>query len=269
MRIWDPHTGQTRHTLTGHTSAVPALAVAPDGTWLASAGDDDTVRIWDPHTGQTRHTLTGHTDAVQALAVAPDGSWLASAGDDGTVRIWDPHTGQTRHTLTGHTSRCGRWRWPRTAPGWPPPATTARCGSGTRTPGRPATPSPATPTRCGRWRWPRTGPGWPPPATTRTVRIWDPHTGQTRHTLTGHTSAVQALAVAPDGSWLASASDDATVRIWSIGGRCCAASFRTGHALRTVVTDGRWVAVAGDRGPYFLAVTGLLTPDSGVSPMRR
>ena len=298
VRIWDPHTGQTRHTLTGHTNTVQALAVAPDGSWLASAGDDDTVRIWDPHTGQTRHTLTGHTSSVQALAVAPDGSWLASAGDDAhgadlgpahradpphphrphqhgagvgggpgrvlaglrrrrrhgadlgpahradpphphrphqhgealavapdgswlasagddaTVRIWDPHTGQTRHTLTGHTSRCGRWRWPRTGPGWPPPATTPRCGSGTRTPGRPATPSPATPARCRRWRWPRTGPGWPPPATTRR-----------------RGSGVSAV------------------------GRC-AASFRTGHALRTVVTDGRWVAVAGDRGPYFLAVTG-------------
>ena len=88
-----------------------------------------------------------------------------------------------------------------------------------------------------------------------TVRIWDPHTGQARHTLTGHTNTVKALAVAPDGTWLASASNDHTVRIWSIGGRCCTASFRTGHALRRVVTGGRWVAVAGDRGPYCLAVT--------------
>ena len=83
MRIWDPRTGQARHTLTGHTSGVDALAVAPDGTWLAS-GDgallgDSTVRIWDPHTGQARHTLTGHTGAVTALAVAPDGTWLASS----------------------------------------------------------------------------------------------------------------------------------------------------------------------------------------------
>ena len=28
-----------------------AVAIAPDGTWLATAGDDDTVRIWDPVTG--------------------------------------------------------------------------------------------------------------------------------------------------------------------------------------------------------------------------
>ena len=28
-----------------------AVAFAPDGTWLASAGDDGSVRIWDPATG--------------------------------------------------------------------------------------------------------------------------------------------------------------------------------------------------------------------------
>ena len=86
-------------------AAVSAVAIAPDGTWLATAGDDGTVRIWDPATGQQRATLTGHTGPVRAVAIAPDGTWLASGGDDGTVRIWDTATGQQRATLTGHTGR--------------------------------------------------------------------------------------------------------------------------------------------------------------------
>jgi WD40 repeat protein len=78
---------------------VVALVVAPDGSWLASAGEDGVVRVWDPVTGAARHTLTGHTGGVVALVVAPDGSWLASAGEDGVVRVWDPAPGEPLTSL--------------------------------------------------------------------------------------------------------------------------------------------------------------------------
>lgn len=84
--IWRPS-----HTLTGHSAMVRAVAIAPDGTWLATGNDDGMVRIWDPVSGAQRHTLTGHTRIVNAVAIARDGTWLATA-DDGTVRIWDPIT---------------------------------------------------------------------------------------------------------------------------------------------------------------------------------
>ena len=89
-----------RLTLTGQVRLVVALAIAPDGTWLA-AGDDGTVRIWDTATGLERATLTGQIGPVLALAIAPDGTWLATAGRDGTVRIWDNATRQQRPALIG------------------------------------------------------------------------------------------------------------------------------------------------------------------------
>lgn len=69
--------------------------MAPDGSWLASGGDDGTVRIWDAATGQQRAVLTGQS-GVEAIAVAPDSSWLASGSHDGTVRIWDAVTWHTQ-----------------------------------------------------------------------------------------------------------------------------------------------------------------------------
>jgi WD40 repeat protein len=105
VRIWDVATGQVRATLEGHAGQVTAVAVAPDGSWLATGGGDGAVRIWDVATSQRRTILTGHDRKVTAVAVAPDASWLATGGEDGVVRIWDVATRQRQDTHTGHVGQ--------------------------------------------------------------------------------------------------------------------------------------------------------------------
>ena len=53
-----------RRALSGHGRGVTAVAIAPDGTWLASAGLDGAVRIWDPATGRQRAGLEQATAAA-------------------------------------------------------------------------------------------------------------------------------------------------------------------------------------------------------------
>ncbi len=80
--------------LEGHTDNVTAVAFSQDGSLLASASWDQTVRLWNPATGQEMQELEGHTNRVTAVAFSQDGSLLASASDDQTVRLWNPATGQ-------------------------------------------------------------------------------------------------------------------------------------------------------------------------------
>lgn len=54
----DPATGTATHTLPGDPYEVTAMAVTPDGTWLATSHLDSTVRLGDPGTMGTVAALT-------------------------------------------------------------------------------------------------------------------------------------------------------------------------------------------------------------------
>jgi WD40 repeat protein/predicted Ser/Thr protein kinase len=87
----------------GHTQTVTSVAFNKDGTRLASASEDQTVRIWEVETGNELHVLRGHARAVVGVAFHPDGTRLASASHDQTVRLWDTVTGQEALSLKGDT----------------------------------------------------------------------------------------------------------------------------------------------------------------------
>ena len=168
------------------------MAFSPDGTRLATTGvgGQSKVRIWDPATGRQLAKLShGIRIAVNVGVVvfSPDGTWLATGCQDGTARIWDPATGRQLAELS-HGDKV-------VAAAFSPDGTRLATGS--------------------------FGDG--------IVRIWDPATGQQLAKLShGRLSynglaarlwrgpRVQAVAFSPDGTRLATGSDDHTARIWAL-----------------------------------------------------
>ena len=75
-------------TLTGHKDGVLALAFSPCGKFLATAGEDNTIRLWDTPDGIEIQAIEAHAGDIRGLAFDPDGDVFASASWDKTVKIW-------------------------------------------------------------------------------------------------------------------------------------------------------------------------------------
>lgn len=77
-------------TLHGHgNKRVSCVRYNPQGTLLASASYDKSIRLWDATTGDCRAILSdGIQDWLQAVAWSSDGARLACAGDDRVIHVW-------------------------------------------------------------------------------------------------------------------------------------------------------------------------------------
>jgi cytochrome c len=87
IAIWTAGHQQPDEVFEGHRGPIVGLAVSPDGSTLASASWDSSIRLWPLHSGVKR-VLEGHSQNVNGVAFALDGKSLVSVGYDLTLRIW-------------------------------------------------------------------------------------------------------------------------------------------------------------------------------------
>ncbi|MFM9116929.1 MAG: WD40 repeat domain-containing protein [Planctomycetota bacterium] len=71
-----------------YTSPLISCRWQPNGKYLFSTAEDNSIQRWDPVSGE-KISLAAHDSWVFALGVTPDGQTLLSAGGDGQL-IWWP-----------------------------------------------------------------------------------------------------------------------------------------------------------------------------------
>ena len=105
VKLLNSQSGEVRHAFGPWPDAALDLAFSPDGTKLAVAGADRTVRIFDVTTGNEDLLIEAHADWVTAVAWSADGARIATGSRDKTAKVFDAKTGSILANYPEHDSQ--------------------------------------------------------------------------------------------------------------------------------------------------------------------
>jgi WD40 repeat protein/serine/threonine protein kinase len=264
-RLWSASSGSLARSLTGHAGAISSLAYGSFGDLLVTGSADRSAKLWDTSTGSEVATLAGHDRPVRSVALSPDGGLVATGSVDKTVRLWKVPSGAPLHALQAQNMGAVA------ALAWSPDGSKlAAVSEGTAV-----------------VQWGFVGPSRAPSAARSLASlrgelvsslVWSRDSGaialgcqngkipvvtlpadNVTSSFAKHASAVRSVAFSPDGSLLATGSDDKTAVLWDSSTKA-RKHVLSGHlgAVRQVAwrPDGAVVATASLDGSIRLWKTG-------------
>ena len=107
IQIWDGATGKPLgKPLVGHTKWITGLVWEPahlayPSSRLASSSKDGMVKVWQVTQRICQFTFSSHSDAVAALRWSGDGT-IITGSRDRTIRLWSSQAGHQIAILKGH-----------------------------------------------------------------------------------------------------------------------------------------------------------------------
>ncbi len=269
IHLWDTTTWQTfGQPLTATNGGVEAIAFSSDGQILASGGKDQLIHLWDVGSGKPLgDPLFGQKDEIQCLAYSPDGKWLAAGGKNNHLTIWEVATRTIYRDLQFNSplptdSLSIDINKTIQSVGFSPDSATLYFSMGagiTRFIDMAGLISGNDSVRQLKWTQLSASNDILAKmsadgkllalANTLDVRLYDTSSLQmVGLPMYGHINLVTGLAFTPDGSLLASSSQDATVRLWDAASAQSVGLPLTGHSRwissLDISPDGRWLASA-------------------------
>ncbi|KAJ2555753.1 hypothetical protein EV175_002194 [Coemansia sp. RSA 1933] len=199
-------------TLLGHANRVVHVDFHPSGYYLGSASYDGSWRLWDVATASELLLQEGHSREVFCLRFQCDGSLVATAGLDGVGRVWDVRSGRSVMALEGHAKEIFGLDWS-------PNGFHVATGSADNT-----------------------------------VRVYDLRKSESLCQIPAHKSMITDVrffhgpSASGGGQYLASASNDGLINVWSAGDWRLQKSL-PGHVGKVmsidIAADGSYIASSG------------------------
>jgi len=218
VRLFDKDSGQVALSFQEPKEVVYALAFHPEGKLLAAGGGDAAVYVWNLDEKKLVATLKEQGDWVLGVSFSANGKFLAAASADKTAQVWEVGTWKPLTKMQQTEAVCGSAFSPdgelvALAVGGPDDRAVRirRRDNGQEV--RVLDFAAAVPLDV---LWVPQGNKIYVPSSDKTVKVFDGGNFNLVANLSGHRDWVYRVALTPDGTKLASASADGTVRLWSM-----------------------------------------------------
>ncbi len=91
--LFDFASGTRLQAYKGHTGTVYSVDFSPDGRYVVSSAEDDSIIVWQIDQTEPPRSFYGHTGDVLNVRFSPNSRLLISGGLDNTIRLWDIQSG--------------------------------------------------------------------------------------------------------------------------------------------------------------------------------